>query len=94
MSSVIHGSTPRHNENGRVLLSCRSSIVHPALRCNNEEQAKILAIVLQEDGDDCEYEDLQPLPLPPPRGQRAPGQPGSGRGSYSWEVLQVRQLRR
>lgn len=44
----------------------------------------------QEDGDDCEYEDLQPLPLPPPQGQRAPGQPGGGRGNYTWEVLQAK----
>lgn len=41
-----------------------------------------LSSVLQEDGDDCLYEDL---PLPPPQRRAATGQPGR----YSWAALQA-----
>lgn len=46
--------------------------------------------MLQEDGDNCEYEDLLPLPRPP-----APLHGGhsrslcAGRLTYSWELLRV-----
>jgi len=58
------------------------------MSCGNQYSS--VHVRLQEDGDDCTYEDLQPLPQPSPALRTSDNRlSGSSKQSYSWEILQV-----
>lgn len=58
------------------------------MSCGNQYSS--VHVCLQEDGDDCTYEDLQPPPQPSPALRTSNSRlSGSSKQSYSWEILQV-----